>query len=52
MITPLIRILPRECTVKYTPRTAVFKGKGDQSQEIARFAKLYATYFYLDPLVL
>ena len=32
--------------------TAVLKGKGAQWQEIARFARLYATYFYLDPLVL
>ena len=32
--------------------TAVLKGKGAQSQEIARFATLYAIYFYLDPLVL
>ena len=32
--------------------TAVLKGKGAQWQEIARFARLYATYFYVDPLVL
>ena len=32
--------------------TAVLKGKGAQSQEIDRFARLYATYFYLNPLVL
>ena len=32
--------------------TAVLRGKGAQSQEIARIARLYATYFYLDPLVL
>ena len=32
--------------------TAVLKGKGVQWQEIERFARLYATYFYLDPLVL
>ena len=32
--------------------TAVLKGKGAQWQEIARFARLYATYFYFDPLVL
>ena len=32
--------------------TAVLKGKGAQWQEIARFARLHATYFYLDPLVL
>ena len=32
--------------------TAELKGKGDQSQEIARFARLYMIYFYLDPLVL
>ena len=31
--------------------TAVLKGKGAHSQEIVRFARLYATYFYLDPLV-
>ena len=31
--------------------TAVLKGKGDQSEEIARFARLYAIYFYLNPLV-
>ena len=34
------------------PFTAVLKGKGAQWQEIARFARMYATYFYLDPLVL
>ena len=35
----------------YIPRylTAVLKGKGDQSEEIAKF---YMTYFNLDPLVL
>ena len=32
--------------------TAVLKGKGVQWQEIARFARLHATYFYLDSLVL
>ena len=32
--------------------TAVLRGKGAQSQEVARIARLYATYFYLDPLVL
>ena len=30
--------------------TAVLKWKGAQGQEIARFARSYATYFYLDPL--
>ena len=32
--------------------TAVLKGKVAQWQEIARFVRLHATYFYLDPLVL
>ena len=32
--------------------TAALQGKGDQSQEIARFARMCAIYFYLDPFVL
>ena len=39
------------CVTHLSP-TAVLKGKGAQWQEIARFARLHATYFYLDPLVL
>ena len=32
--------------------TAVLKGNGDQSEDIARFDRLYLIFFYLDPLVL
>ena len=38
--------------IYYTNSTAVLKVKGDHLQEIARFARLYATYFYLDQLEL